>query len=167
MRYILSTGKHVEVYFNHVYAEVPIRKYVNAPLNDGDEVVAVPTEFKPYKTVCQITVDGSVVTAEAVCAPCDNFCKEKGRRTAYNNLVKHPNNRVMSRIDLKDLLSKSERAELFNLVFPKYRKPKVENVVYREKLSGPVTQLKPGVQQQFKTAMREMLSLIKSIAKSK
>lgn len=163
MRYTLSTGKHVEVYFNHVYNEVPIRKYANMLVNDGDEVVAIPTEFKPYKTVCQITVDGNVVTAEAVCAPCDNFCKEKGRRTAYNNLVKHPNNRVMSRIDLKDLLSKSERAELFNLVFPKYRKKQVENPVCREKINGVEVTAAPGVHQQFKKAMREMFNLIKNI----
>ena len=129
MRYVLSTGKVVEVWFSHKREQVPIKKLeslynhaVRTVVRDKEGNVIsdepeCPTELKPVSTTCRVKVNGNELISEAKCHRNDTFSRDKGRRIAWNKLTKPADE---NGIWLQDFLSKEERRELFFKVFPKY-----------------------------------------------
>jgi hypothetical protein len=63
--------------------------------------------------------DNVLIFTEARCSHGDNFCKLSGRKISFN--------KALAILSAAGLLNKSERAQLFNQVFPQYKKNKVQN----------------------------------------
>lgn len=123
MRFVLKSGRNVEVIFNYEYHEVPIKKLeylyaIQSVIRDIDGNIIntkdCPTEAKPHITKIKIKIGGSELRAEAKCHKNDIFCKDKGRKIVWSKLTKGKG------IKLGDFLSKEERRELFLKVFPRY-----------------------------------------------
>lgn len=110
MRVSLSSGKLVEVRFNYQFHEVPIKRYVGA-FTRLNNVHSCPTEKKPYKTSCEITLNDQYYKVTSTCHKNDQFQKLKGRLRSYN----------MAMRGLNKILTKNERRELFHKVFPQFK----------------------------------------------
>lgn len=65
--------------------------------------------------------DNIIVYTEARCSHGDNFCKLSGRKIAFN--------KALAILSAAGLLNKSERAQLFNQVFPQYKRNKQQNQI--------------------------------------
>ena len=110
MRFSLSSGKNVQVMFDHQYHAVMVAKEPHK------------TVVKPYKTICTISfwpkgeeyseLNVSSFDGHAVCVKGDNFSKLTGRKISFN--------KALSGIRLLGYLTKAERKELFQKVFPQY-----------------------------------------------
>ncbi len=112
MHYNQSTGKKVEVMFNHLYEKLTIDGHLDGQLGKTKEF------SKPYGTVCSIKIDEQVHTyteKTSICHPKDQFKKVKGRLKSFNKALNY------YRMDGYVILDKLERRELFNLVFPKLK----------------------------------------------
>jgi hypothetical protein len=131
MHYELSSGKRVEVFFNHQY-----------DIDDNGDPF-------PYGTHCTAIVEGNEGTQhfeiETHCHPNDQFTKLGGRLHSYQKLF---GKSVMTKEERKkkglttdeayytgvafDYLTSAERDELFNLVFPKFRNTPYQDVIPTE-----------------------------------